>query len=98
MKNFLIFLFLLVFIICEPSDLSTEEIRKRRKILEQDMINCIIKSGSATNEFKREIEKKEGDKLRLILRKYLSKLDTNDRFIIKKCRREIFLNLRKIKQ
>ena len=84
--------------ICEPTDFNMQEIRKRREILEKDMINCIFKSDSATNEFKAQVEKNKGDKLKKILRKYLSKLDSNDRFIIKKCRTEIFLKLRNIKK
>ena len=86
MKTIWVFLVLIALIVCQ-NDLNKEEAQSRRKQLKEKMVECILKSESLSADLKKEIENnKEGD-IRKILK---TRLDTNVREIIKKCRSELF--------
>ena len=56
MKKFLFFLFLLTFIVCQPSNEKKEEFKKRRKEHGRQMAECILKHENISPEFKKLIE------------------------------------------
>ena len=94
MKNVLVFV-LLALVICHPPEFNKEERVKRRKEFNKEMGECILK-GSISAELKTQIENNKDDDLRKVLHLYMTKLDTNDREIIKKCRRQLFSKMMEI--
>ena len=89
MKNVLLFI-LFFLAICHPLGFNKEERAKRRQEFNKEMADCILKGGSISAELKTQIENNKDDDLRKILHLYMTKLDTNDREVIRKCRRELF--------
>ena len=90
MKSVLVFLVLLALAFCHPHEFSREARHQRRQQLQKEMRDCILKSESVSAELKKQIEDNKDDDLRKVLHLYITKLDTNDREIIRKCRRELF--------
>ena len=96
MKSVLVFLVLMVLVVCPPPEFHREERQKRRREFQKQMAECILKSESVSADLKKQIEDNKDDDLRKVLHLYISKLDTNDREIIRKCRRELFSKMREI--
>ena len=90
MKSVLVFLFLMALVVCPPPEFNREERQKKRKQFQKDMADCILKNESASAELKKQVEDNKDDDLRKVLHLYITKLDLNDREIIRKCRRELF--------
>ena len=89
MKNVLLFV-LLTLAICHPPEFNREERARRREEFNKEMAECILKGDSISAELKTQIENNKNDDLRKVLHLYMTKLDTNDREVIRKCRRELF--------
>ena len=98
MKSILVFLVLMVLVVCHPPKFNREEREKRRKEFQKQMAECILKSDSVSADLKKQIEDNKDDDLRKVLHLYLSKLDSNDRDIIRKCRRELFEKMREMRK
>ena len=94
MKIFLVFLVLLVLVVCPPPHFNKEEVFKRRKEMENQISECILKSESVSADFKKQIEENKDGDLRKVLQLSNSKLDANDREIVRQCRREFFEKMR----
>ena len=94
MKSILVFLFLMALVVCHPPQFNREERQKKRKQFQKDMADCILKSESVSADLKKQIEDNKDDDLRKVLHLYITKLDSNDREIIRKCRRELFGKMR----
>ena len=94
MKNALVFV-LLALVICHPPEFNREERAKRKQEFYKEMANCILKR-SISAELKTQIENNKDDDLRKVLHLYMTKLDTNDRAIIIKCRKELFIKRREM--
>ena len=97
MRVVLVFLVLVALVLCNPPhEFNREERIKRRKEFQTQLADCILKSESLSPELKKQIEDNKDDDLRKILHLYITKLDTNDREIIRKCRRELFGKMREM--
>ena len=96
MKSVLVFLVLMVLVVCPPPEFHREERQKRRREFQKQMAECILKSDSISPELKKQIEDNKDDDLRKVLHLYITKLDSNDREIIRKCRRELFGKMREM--
>ncbi len=95
MKDILLFLLLISLIFCQPpNEFNNEEKIKRRKKLQTQMVDCILKSDLVSDELKNQIEDNKDGDLRKIFHLYISQLYSNDKEIIKKCRRDLFLKIR----
>jgi len=88
MRNVLVFV-LLALVFCHPPEFNREERARRRQEFNKEMADCILK-GEISSELKTQIENNKDDDLRKVLHLYMTKLDTNDREVIRKCRRELF--------
>ena len=81
-------------VVCPPPFGEDRQGReKRRKEFQKEMTDCLLKS-EISAELKKEIEDNKEDDLRKVLHMYMAKLDSNDREIIRKCRRELFGKMR----
>ena len=89
MKGVLLFV-LLALVFSQPPLFNSEERARRREKFNKEMADCILKADSISAELKTQIENNKDDDLRKVLHLYKSKLDTNDREIIRNCRREMF--------
>ena len=96
MKSVLVFLVLMVLVVCPPPEFNREERHKRRREFQKQMAECILKSESVSADLRKQIEDNKDDDLRKVLHLYLTKLDSNDREIIRKCRRELFGKMREM--
>ena len=94
MKNLLVFLVLMVFVVCPPPHFNIEERIRRRKEFQKNMANCIVNSEGVSAELKKKIEDNKDEDFRKILHLYIAKLDSSDREIIRKCRKELFTKMR----
>ena len=94
MKGLLVFLVLMVFVVCHPPHFNHEERMRRRKEFQKNMADCIVNSEGVSAELKKKIEDNKGEDFRKILHLYIAKLDSSDREIIRKCRRELFSKMR----
>ena len=94
MRNVLIFLILMALVVCPPPEFNREERQNRRKEFQKQMVDCLLNSEGISADFKKQIEDNKDDDLRKVLHLYITKLDTNDREIIRKCRRELFGKMR----
>ena len=94
MKNLLVFLVLMVFVVCPPPHFNIEERIRRRREFQKNMANCIVNSEGVSAELKKKIEDNKDEDLRKILHLYIAKLDSSDREIIRKCRKELFTKMR----
>ena len=91
MKTVLIFLIVIVFVVCPPPNI--EEIKQRRenrrKQFQKDMSECLLKN-EISEELKKKLQDNKEEDLRATLHLFMGKLESNDKEIIRKCRREIF--------
>ena len=90
MKRILFFIFLLTFIVCQPSNDKREEIRKKRKERDMQLAECILKNENISADLKKLIEENKDEHLIKALHPRDRKLDRNDRDIIRNCRKEMF--------
>ena len=88
-----LFLFLFALIVCPLPEGDQEDRTQRRKKFQQEITDCILK-GDISAELKTKLQGNKDEDLRKTLHTFLNKLDSNDREVIRKCRREIFGKLR----
>ena len=88
MKNVLLFI-LFALAICPPPEFNREERARRRQEFNKEMADCILKGGSISAELKTQIENNKDDDLRKILHLYMTKLDSNDREVIRNLQKRI---------
>ena len=95
MKSVLVFLVLIALVVCQPhfEGSNRERREKRRKEFQKDMVDCLLKSDISA-ELKKEIQDNKDGDLRKVLHTFITKLDSNDREVIRKCRRELFSKTR----
>ena len=97
MKGVLI-LFLATLVVCqgpETHEGQHEERVHRRKQIQKEICDCILKE-DISSELKTKLEENQGEDLRHTLHLFLNKLDTKDREVIRKCRREVFGKMREM--
>ena len=95
MKGVLI-LFLATLVVCqgpETHEGQHEERVHRRKQIQKEICDCILKE-DISSELKTKLEENQDEDLRHTLHLFLNKLDTKDREVIRKCRREVFGKMR----
>ena len=99
MNKVLIFLVLITFIICQPSEAKREEMRQKRK-RERDhkLMECILSNNQTSPTLKKLIEENKEENLRKALRPKDHKLEISDRVIIRNCRKELFDKRREIRE
>ena len=98
MRGVLIFIFLASLVLCQQPESSTgkhEERVQRRKKIQQEIYDCILKEEIST-ELKTKLQENKDEDLRHTLHLFLNKLDTKDREVIRKCRREVFGKMREL--
>ena len=96
MKGVLLFVFLASLVICQNPETHEgrhEERVQRRKQIQQEICECIMKEDIST-ELKTKLQENKDEDLRHTLHLFLNKLDTKDREVIRKCRREVFGKMR----
>ena len=96
MKGVLLFVFLASLVICQNPETHEgrhEERVQRRKKIQQEICECIMKEDIST-ELKTKLQENKDEDLRHTLHLFLNKLDTKDREVIRKCRREVFGKMR----
>ena len=96
MKGVLLFIFLAALVVCQHPDSHEgrhEQRIHRRKQIQKDISDCILK-GDISTELKNKLEENKDEDLRHTLHLFLNKLDTKDREVIRKCRREVFGKMR----
>ena len=96
MRGVLIFIFLASLVLCQQPESSTgkhEERVQRRKQFQQEIYDCILKEDISA-ELKTKLQENKDEDLRHTLHLFLNKLDTKDREVIRKCRREVFGKMR----
>ena len=82
--------------LCQQPESSTgkhEERVQRRKKFQQEIYDCILKEDISA-ELKTKLQENKDEDLRHTLHLFLNKLDTKDREVIRKCRREVFGKMR----
>ena len=98
MKGVLLFIFLAALVVCQHPDSYEgrhEQRIHRRKQIQKDISDCILK-GDISTELKNKLEENKDEDLRHTLHLFLNKLDTKDREVIRKCRREAFGKMREM--
>ena len=98
MRGVLIFILLASLVLCQQPESSTgkhEERVQRRKKFQQEIYDCILKEDIST-ELKTKLQENKDEDLRHTLHLFLNKLDTKDREVIRKCRREVFGKMREL--
>ena len=98
MKGVLLFIFLATLVVCqgpETHEGQHEERIHRRKQIQKEICDCILKE-DISSELKTKLEENQGEDLRHTLHLFLNKLDTKDREVIRKCRREVFGKMREM--
>ena len=88
------FIFLLAFIVCQPSEEKREEIRRRRKKHDRQIAECILKNENISADLKKLIEENKEENLMKALHPRDHKLERSDRDIIRNCRKEMFDKIR----
>ena len=96
MRCVLVFLLVLALVVCPPNEFNREERQRRRKEFQKELADCILKSETVSADLKKQIEDNKDDDLRKVLHLFITKLDSNDREIIRKCRRELFGKIREM--
>ena len=96
MKSVLIFLVLIVIVVCPFPEYDREERRRKKNEFRKEIADCILESSKISSELRKQIEDNKDDDLRKVLHLYITKLDSNDREIIRKCRRELFGKMREM--
>ena len=67
MKNILIFVILIIFVVSQPSEARREEMRQKRREHDRKIAECILKSDAASPELKKLVEEnKDGDLMRAL--------------------------------
>ena len=98
MKGVLLFIFLATLVVCQHPESHegkhTERIHRRKQI-QKDIADCILK-GDISTELKNKLEENKDEDLRHTLHLFLNKLDIKDREVIRKCRREVFGKMREM--
>ena len=97
MKGFLLFIFLSALVVCqhpESHEGKHEERVQRRKQMQKDINDCILK-GEISTELRSKLEENKED-LRHTLHLFMNKLDTKDKEVIRKCRREVFGKMKEL--
>ena len=98
MKGVLLMIFLATLVVCqgpETHEGQHEERVHRRKQIQKEICDCILKEDIST-ELKTKLEENKDEDLRHTLHLFLNKLDTKDREVIRKCRREVFGKMREM--
>ena len=98
MNKVLIFLVLISFIICEPSEARREEIRQKRIERDKQLMECILSNNQTSPTLKKLIEENKEENLRKALRPKDHKLEISDRVIIRNCRKELYDKRREIRE
>ena len=96
MRGVLVFLFLATLVMCQNPETHEgrhEERAQRRKKIQQEISECILKE-DISSELKTKLQENKDEDLRHTLHLFLNKLDSKDREIIRKCRREVFGKMR----
>ena len=96
MRGVFIFMFLATLVLCQHPETHEgrhEERVQRRKKIQQEICECIMKEDIST-ELKTKLQENKDEDLRHTLHLFLNKLDTKDREAIRKCRREVFGKMR----
>ena len=95
MKIILVFLLLIVLVVCPLPESEREERKKKRKEFQKQVTQCILKSDEISEHLRKELEDNNDDgELRKVLHLFATKLNENDREVIRKCRREYFSKIR----
>ena len=93
----ILFLFLFALIVCQNTEThgepTAEERTEKRKKFQQEITECILK-GDISTELKTKLQESKEDDLRKTLHEFLNKIDSNDRAVIRQCRKEVFGKLR----
>ena len=93
MKKTLLFLLLIVFAVCRPSDERREERREemRRRRLEHDRIiaECILNNNKTSPELKKAVEENKDNLIRAIHPRD-HRIEGDDRDVIRDCRKMVF--------
>jgi len=96
MKYAFLFLITLSIAICFPSHNYTKEERiQKRKELQKKMVECVLE-GDISASLKSKVEEYKDEKSYKIYSLFSSKLSESDRDVLRKCRREMIMNMRKI--
>ena len=97
MKGVLLFVFLATLVMCQPDThhAGHEERVERRKKIQKQITDCILKE-EISPELKTKLQENKEEDLRHTLHLFLNKLDTKDREVIRKCRREVFGQMREM--
>ena len=95
MRKLFIFLVLIVFVVSTP---NIEEVKEKRlnirKEFHEKLAECLLNS-EASDELKKQILDNKEDNLRKVLRNFVdSDVKTNDKEIIRKCRKEASVKVR----
>ena len=96
MARVLIFFALWILVVCSPIPhlpAKREEIELRKNKLKKDLVDCLLKT-EISAELKKQIEENNDVDLRKILLSSVTNSNSNDRELIRKCRRESFEKMR----
>ncbi len=94
MKKILLFLFLITFIICPPSDSVKEEMMRRRKEKDEKIKECILKSSMASDYIKNLIKENKDENVMKKFHHRNKDISENDHKVIKQCRFQMIESLR----
>ena len=95
MKYILVFLITLSIVVCFPNQYTKEERIKKRKELQQKMIECIL-GGDISESLKSKVAEIKEEKYFKIFHLFTNKLGESDLKVVRKCRREMIMNMRSI--
>ena len=94
MKAILIFLALIAFVVSEPQKISLEELKLKRQEFQIGIAECILKSESASAQFKNSISENKDGNLRRVFHPLGHPLSKDDLEVLKNCRFQYFSKLR----
>ena len=96
MKYILVFLITLFIVDCFPSYNYTKEERiKKRKELQKKMVECILE-GDISESLKSKVAEFKEENSYKIFQLFTNKLSESDRTVVRKCRRQMIMNMRTI--
>ena len=87
MKNIIIFLALMVFVICAFTPEQIEEYKKRIKVRDKYVSECILNDNSTSPEIRKKLEENKDKGLIKVL-PISKKLNETDRKIVRRCKEE----------
>ena len=96
MRVFLFSLLILLVVCPIPHNiehLTHHERLQRRKKFQKEIIDCVLNS-EISKSLKEKLEENKEKDLREMIHLFMNKVDTKDKEIIRKCRREIFSKMR----